>query len=79
MKIIFKNGIEINKLINIMNTITDEYFIKNKLEKRLDDSKDEKRQRCQIYSRVVGWITPLARWNKGKISEWKDRVTYKIK
>ena len=36
------------------------------------------RQECLVYSRVVGWMTPLKNWNKGKISEWNDRVTYKI-
>ena len=35
-----------------------------------------KRTKCQVYSRVVGFITPTENWNKGKLEEFKDRVTY---
>ncbi len=38
-----------------------------------------KRQKCEVYSRVVGYIRPVAQWNKGKKAEFKDRKTYKIK
>lgn len=34
----------------------------------------EKRQPCEVYSRVVGYLRPVRQWNKGKQSEWKDRV-----
>ena len=34
------------------------------------------RTKCEIYSRVVGFITPLDNWNKGKKEEYKDRVTF---
>ncbi len=37
------------------------------------------RQECTIYSRVVGWYTPVKNYNKGKASEYKDRVTFVIK
>jgi len=37
-----------------------------------------KRQECMVYSRVVGWITPLVNWNKGKRAEWEDRKEYDI-
>ena len=33
----------------------------------------------EIYSRVVGYFRPLNQWNKGKQSEFKDRVTCDIK
>ena len=36
------------------------------------------RQACEIYSRVVGYIRPVASWNPGKQSEYKDRLTYKV-
>ncbi len=35
-----------------------------------------KRQRCEVYSRVVGYIRPVAQWNPGKQSEYCDRTTY---
>jgi len=35
------------------------------------------RQKCSVYSRVVGWLTPVLNWNKGKKAEYKDRKEYK--
>ena len=37
-----------------------------------------KRQPCEVYSRVVGWLTPVKNWNKGKRSEYKDRQTFDV-
>lgn len=35
-----------------------------------------KRQKCEVYSRVVGFLTPVSQWNRGKKEEFKDRKTY---
>ena len=32
---------------------------------------------CEVYSRVVGFLTPVQNWNKGKKEEFKERVEYK--
>ena len=37
------------------------------------------RQECIVYSRVVGWLTPVCNWNKGKKAEFSDRKTYEVK
>ena len=34
------------------------------------------RQRCEIWSRVVGYLRPTARWNNGKLSEYGDRKIF---
>ena len=34
------------------------------------------RTRCEIYSRVVGFLSPVSQWNKGKKAEWVDRTTW---
>lgn len=34
------------------------------------------RQRCEVYSRVVGFLTPVSHWNRGKQEEFRDRKTY---
>lgn len=34
------------------------------------------RQKCEIYSRVVGYIRPVQQWNKGKQSEYRKRKTF---
>ncbi len=36
------------------------------------------RQRCEVYSRVVGYIRPVVQWNPGKQSEFSDRTTFHI-
>lgn len=33
---------------------------------------------CEVYSRVVGYLRPVAQWNKGKKEEFTERNTYKI-
>jgi hypothetical protein len=33
-------------------------------------------QKCEVYSRVVGYFRPVANWNIGKKEEFKDRVTF---
>ena len=39
-------------------------------------SGDEGRTRCEVYSRVVGFLSPVSQWNKGKRAEWGDRTTW---
>lgn len=35
------------------------------------------RQECIVYSRVVGWLTPVKNYNPGKAAEYRDRKTFK--
>jgi len=37
-----------------------------------------KRQKCQVYSRVVGYLSPVSHWNAGKKEEMKDREPYRV-
>lgn len=34
------------------------------------------RQRCEVYSRIVGYIRPVDSWNKGKQAEFERRKGY---
>jgi anaerobic ribonucleoside-triphosphate reductase len=34
---------------------------------------------CEVYSRIVGYLRPVAQWNDGKASEFKKRKVYKVK
>ena len=36
----------------------------------------DKRTRCEISSRVVGFLTPVSQWNKGKKEDFRDRRTF---
>ncbi len=31
---------------------------------------------CEVFSRVCGYFRPVENWNKGKLSEFKDRLDY---
>jgi ribonucleoside-triphosphate reductase len=42
----------------------------------MEQTNEVKRQPCEIYSRVVGYIRPVAQWNDGKQSEYCNRQTY---
>ena len=37
---------------------------------------ERQRQETIIFSRTVGWYTPVKNWNLGKQAERKDRVYY---
>ncbi len=39
---------------------------------------NKERTRCEVYSRVVGYLRPVDQWNDGKQSEFKERKTYKV-
>jgi len=36
------------------------------------------RTRCEVYSRVVGYLRPVNSWNEGKTEEFKDRKTFTV-
>lgn len=36
----------------------------------------EDRQECEIYTRCMGYFRPVSQFNKGKQSEFKDRVWF---
>jgi anaerobic ribonucleoside-triphosphate reductase len=33
--------------------------------------------KCEVYSRVVGYLSPVSEWNKGKKEEFRDRKEYR--
>ena len=35
-------------------------------------------QKCEVYSRVVGYIRPVQQWNLGKQEEYNQRKNYKL-
>jgi len=37
---------------------------------------EAKRQPCEVYSRVVGYIRPVEQWNDSKQAEYSDRVEF---
>lgn len=39
--------------------------------------KDEERQPCEVWTRVMGYFRPVDNWNIGKQQEFKDRQNFK--
>jgi len=38
-----------------------------------------KRQPCEVFSRVVGYLRPVSQWNDGKQAEFEQRKSYQVK
>jgi len=38
----------------------------------------KERTRCEVYSRVVGYLRPISQYNLGKQQEYRDRLPYEI-
>lgn len=34
--------------------------------------------KCEVYSRVVGYLRPVSQWNEGKAEEFKNRKLFKV-
>ncbi len=34
--------------------------------------------KCEVYSRVVGYLRPVQTWNEGKQSEFEDRKLFDV-
>lgn len=32
--------------------------------------------RCEVWSRIVGYLRPVDQWNDGKRTEFQDRQTF---
>ena len=39
---------------------------------------EECNQKCEVYSRVVGYYRPVNNWNLGKMEEYRQRKTFKV-
>lgn len=39
---------------------------------------ENKRTKCEVYSRVVGYLRPVDQWNEGKQAEFSERKTYRV-
>jgi len=44
-----------------------------------DNRKESQRTRCEVFSRIVGYLRPVSQWNPGKVSEFSKRKTYFVR
>ncbi len=45
-------------------------------EKKILEMHESERTKCEVYSRIVGYLRPVSQWNQGKKEEFADRKTY---
>ena len=38
----------------------------------------KERTKCEVWSRVCGYLRPTSKWNDGKAAEFKDRKTFEV-
>ena len=43
----------------------------------MNGTDENNRTRCEVYSRVVGYLRPVEQWNDGKRAEFGDKVVFK--
>jgi len=53
-------------------------MIKTKMEQDKNKEESFKGTKCEVYSRIVGYLRPITQWNEGKQAEWKDRKVFKL-
>ena len=58
--------LRIEAIIDENNVVTDAY----------SSSTMKERTKCEVYSRVVGYIRPIDQWNDAKQAEFKDRKVF---
>lgn len=46
-------------------------------EEKEENVDDEIRVKCMVFSRIVGYLTPVRDWNEAKQQEFADRVVFK--
>ncbi|MFH1656512.1 MAG: anaerobic ribonucleoside-triphosphate reductase [Candidatus Nealsonbacteria bacterium] len=66
-----KNGVLLN--YNDNNKIISVFKCKNCFKK---DSSLKNFRKCEVYSRIVGYIRPVKQWHIGKKQEFKERKEF---
>lgn len=51
--------------------------IKEQIAKLKEEKENVKGTKCEVYSRVCGYLRPTQSWNKGKQEEFAMRKTFK--
>ncbi len=43
-----------------------------------NEKQNAKGMKCEVYSRVVGYLRPVSQWNIGKKEEFSQRKTFNL-
>jgi anaerobic ribonucleoside-triphosphate reductase len=57
-------------------------MIVNEIQEKINELRNQQNSvqgtKCEVYSRVVGYLRPVSLWNDGKREEFKIRKTYSL-
>ena len=59
-------------------TAQEKKVVENKISELKKEMSEVKGSKCEVYSRVVGYLRPVQNWNKGKKEEFAMRKTMNV-
>lgn len=59
-------------------TAQERKVVENKISDLKKEMGEVKGSKCEVYSRVVGYLRPVQNWNKGKKEEFEMRKTMNV-
>ena len=59
-------------------TAQEKQVVENKISELKKELNDVHGSKCEVYSRVVGYLRPVQNWNKGKKEEYAMRKVYDV-
>lgn len=59
-------------------TAQERQVVENKISDLKKELSDVHGSKCEVYSRVVGYLRPVQNWNKGKKEEFAMRKTMNV-
>ena len=59
-------------------TAQEKKVVENKISELKQELSDVHGSKCEVYSRVVGYLRPVQNWNKGKKEEFALRKTMHV-
>ncbi len=59
-------------------TAQERQAVENKISELKKEMSNVHGSKCEVYSRVVGYLRPVQNWNKGKKEEFEMRKNMKV-
>jgi len=59
-------------------TAQEKQVVENQISELKKEMSEVKGSKCEVYSRVVGYLRPVQNWNKGKKEEFSMRKTMNV-
>ena len=59
-------------------TAQERKVVENQISELKKEMSEVKGSKCEVYSRVVGYLRPVQNWNKGKREEFSLRKTMNV-